>query len=180
MTATQEKKFGSVYWLTGLSGSGKSTLCDLLVRRLERSGATVIKLDGDEIREILGAENAHTRAERLSLAMRYAKLCRMLSNQGIDVAIATISLFNEVHEWNRANIPGYIEIFLDVPLEELKRRDPKKIYERAASGDLKNVAGVDLEADFPSAPHLTISHKEGLTVEAAANKLLQKLEGLKI
>ena len=91
-----------VCWLTGLSGAGKSTLCKLLVARLRTEGRCVVMLDGDELREVMAAEQAHTRAERLALALRYARLCQMLAKQGLDVAIATISLFKEVHAWKVA------------------------------------------------------------------------------
>ncbi len=167
-----------VIWITGLSGAGKSTLCRLLVQELRAQRRCVVMLDGDELREVMAAEDIHSRTDRLSLTLRYSKLCRMLANQGFDVAIATIGLFKEVHDWNRANLPGYIEIFLKVPLDELVRRDPKKIYARAARGELKNVAGVDLEVDFPTAPHLTVTHREGLTVEAAMKEILEKLQNL--
>lgn len=164
-----------VYWLTGLSGAGKSTLCRLLTDRLRSLGHAVVMLDGDEIREVMHAENVHSREDRLDLAMRYAKLCRMIASQGIDVAIATISMFKEVHAWNRQNIPGYIEIYLHVPLDELKRRDPKRIYERASRGEITNVAGVDLQVDEPADPHIRINHHEGKTAEAAFQELWQQI-----
>jgi cytidine diphosphoramidate kinase len=166
---------GCVFWLTGLSGAGKSTLCRLLVQRLRTEGRSVVMLDGDELREVMAAEHIHGRADRLALAMRYAKLCKMLAGQGHDVAIATISLFKEIHDWNRTHLPGYVEIYLKVPLEELSRRDPKKIYERARRGELKNVAGVDLEVDFPVAPHLTLDHQAGRSVDKAFEILWEKL-----
>jgi len=167
---------GQVFWLTGLSGAGKSTLCRLLVERLRTEGRSVVMLDGDELREVMAAEHLHTRADRLDLTLRYSKLCRLLTAQGFDVAIATIGLWKEVHAWNRAHLPGYVEIFLKVPLEELSRRDPKKIYERARRGELKNVAGVDLEVDFPVAPHLTLDHQAGRSVDMAFEILWEKLQ----
>lgn len=112
------------YWITGLSGAGKSTLARMLVEHLRNCGRTVVFLDGDDMRAVMGRTNAHTRDERLDLALSYGRLGKLIASQGIDVVIATISLFHEVHEWNRKNLPGYVEIYLDVPLEELKRRDP--------------------------------------------------------
>ena len=133
-------------------------------------------LDGDALRDVLGAEGAHTRSDRLELAFRYAKLCRLISVQGIDVAMATISLFKEIHEWNRGNLSGYCEILLTAPLSELALRDPKKIYERAARGEIANVAGVDLAVDMPESPDLEIAFEPGLTPEAAVERVVAFLE----
>lgn len=166
---------GKVYWVAGLSGAGKTTLCRELAAHLRTQGCAVVMLDGDELREAMGATNAYTRQERLQLAMRYAHLCRMIASQGVDVAIATISLFREVHEWNRANMPGYVEIYLDVPLDELKQRDPKQIYARAARGELKNVAGLDFAVDEPQAPDVRIEWVSGLTIEAVLAQVIEKL-----
>ena len=58
-------------------------------------------------------------------------------------------MFNEVHHWNRANLTNYLEVFLKVPLKELRRRDPKDIYKRYDAGKLKYVAGLDLLVDEP-------------------------------
>lgn len=168
-------KQNHVYWLTGLSGAGKSTLCRRLVSSLRARGRAVVMLDGDEMREAMGATAAHTRDERLQLTMRYARLCRMIAVQGIDVAVATISLFAEVHEWNRINLPGYVEIFIDVPLPELARRDPKGIYARAEQGLLKNVAGVDQPVDFPVAPDILLDWREGMSADEAFDELLSQL-----
>ena len=91
-------------------------------------------LDGDELRDVFGATATNPqnygRESRLALAMQYAHLCRVLAKQGHTVVIATISLFREVHSWNRVNLPDYFEAYLKVPVEELRRRDPKGIYRR--------------------------------------------------
>lgn len=166
----------NVYWITGLSASGKSTLCSMLVSHLREKGVTIVKLDGDELREVMDAAGAHDRMSRLGLARRYGKLCRMLASQGISVAISTISLFHEVHQWNRQNIPGYREIYLDVPLNELKRRDPKGIYERAEQGVLKNVAGVDLQIEKPLHPDVILTCPTGKTPQKMLTELLKALE----
>lgn len=132
----------------------------------------MIVLDGDNLRDVLGATQAHTRAERLDLAFRYARLCGVIAEQGIDVTIATISLFRELHDWNRIHLPGYFEIYLDVPLDELRRRDPKRIYERAGRGEITNVAGIDIEVDEPEAPNVHIKWKPGLSVETSLAQIV--------
>jgi cytidine diphosphoramidate kinase len=164
-----------VFWITGLSGAGKTTLCRELVIHLREQGRQIIMLDGDELREAMGATTAHSRDERLKLAMRYARLCHLLTVQGFDVAIATISMFREVHAWNRNNLSGYIEIFLDVPMRELERRDPKNIYAQARAGELKNVAGVDFDVDAPQDPDVHIEWVPGLAVESVLGYLTEQL-----
>lgn len=167
---------GQVLWITGLSGAGKSTLASEMARRLRASGNAVIMLDGDELRDVFGAAVAsrenHGRPARLTLAMQYAHLCQIIAKQGLTVIIATISLFKEVHAWNRRHLPGYLEVYLKVPLDELRRRDPKGIYRRFDEGQLQHVAGLDLPVDEPEAADCVLEFSPKLTVEAAADRLM--------
>jgi len=167
-------------WITGLSGSGKSTLAGHVADRLRRAGRSVLVLDGDELREVLGASGAeagnHHREARLALAMRYARLCRLLASQGFTVVIATISLFREVHAWNRSNLPGYFEVYLKVPLEELRRRDPKGLYRRFDAGEVSEVAGLDLPIDEPEAADWVAEFSPQRTIDTLADELLAKLQ----
>lgn len=169
----------SVIWITGLSGAGKSTLAHEFVARRRNSGEAVVMLDGDELREVFGAvaSNAqnHGREGRLALAMKYAHLCRVIAAQGLPVVIATISLFREVHAWNRVNLPGYFEVYLKVPLEELRRRDPKGIYRRFDAGELTRVAGVDQPIDEPEAADWIVEFEPERSVTDLAEELNQIL-----
>jgi len=136
-------------------------------------------LDGDELRAVFGAVAAsaqdHSRQGRLALAMQYAHLCRVIANQGLTVVIATISLFKEVNAWNRKNLPGYFEAYLKVPVEELRRRDPKGIYRRFGAGELVNVAGLDLPIDEPEAADWILEFLPEQTVDAIADELMNRL-----
>lgn len=169
-------KKGKVFWITGLSGAGKSTLASELVKQLKVQGIHPVMLDGDELREVFGATTTnisnHGREGRLALAIQYAHLCRLIANQGFCVVIATISLFREVHEWNRNNLPGYFEVYLRISLEELRRRDSKGIYRRFDAGELSNVAGLDLPIDEPEAPDLVVEFQSGRSVADSANELI--------
>jgi adenylylsulfate kinase-like enzyme len=168
-----------VLWITGLSGSGKTSLASVVTERLRFIGYCVVMLDGDELREVFGAMAANThnhgREGRLALAMQYAHLCHVIAAQGLTVVIATISLFREVHVWNRANLPGYFEVYLKVPVEELRRRDPKGIYRRYDSGEISNVAGLDLAIDEPELPDWVAGYSPDINVQTLADKLIQKL-----
>lgn len=169
-----------VIWITGLSGAGKSTLAHEVVSHLRAQGITVVMLDGDELREILGVvavnEDNHGRDKRLALAMQYAKLCLVLASQGLTVVIATISLFHEVHAWNRANLPSYFEVYLKVPFEELRRRDPKGIYRRFDAGELTNVAGLDLQIDEPVSADRVVEFEQGRSVATLVDELVNQLK----
>ena len=171
---------GTVIWITGLSGAGKTTLSNATTSKLRSCGETVVHLDGDELRAVFGAVAAnaqnHDREGRLALAMQYARLCRVLADQGLTVVIATISLFKAVHAWNRENLPGYFEVYLKTPVEELRRRDPKGIYRRFDAGALTNVAGLDLPVDEPECADLMIEFVHGQMPAALAEELIAALK----
>ncbi len=172
---------GRVIWITGLSGAGKSTLARDVVSRLRTDGQAVVALDGDELREVFCAiaTNAehYGREGRLALALQYAQLCRVLAAQGLTVVIATISLFREVHAWNRAHLPGYFEVYLKVPMDELRRRDPKGIYRRFDAGELRCVAGLDLPIDEPGEADWVVEFVPGRSVSTLAEDFLNRLNG---
>jgi cytidine diphosphoramidate kinase len=166
---------GRVVWITGLSGAGKTTLATELAQRLTGAGHAVLSLDGDDLRRVWGEqptdEAGYSREERIALGMRYARLAKLLASQDHIVIVATISLFREVHIWNRKNIPGYFEVYLRVPLEELRRRDPKGIYRRYEAGELKNVAGLDLDVDEPECPDLLLDVRPHRTASVMAEEV---------
>jgi adenylylsulfate kinase-like enzyme/phosphohistidine swiveling domain-containing protein len=167
-----EASFGRVYWITGLSGAGKTTVGKELWRRLRGLGRAVVLLDGDIVREVIAEDLGHTTANRRKSAMRNARLCRLLSSQAIDVICPTISLFHDVQRWNRANIPGYSEIYLRVPMDELRRRDPKGIYAAAHRGELSDVVGLDVPAELPESPDLVLDNFGALDGAAAVDRIL--------
>jgi len=84
-----------------------------------------------------------------------------------------VALFKEVHDWNRENIPGYFEVFLDVPIVKLKERDPKGLYKMFDQGKINNLAGLDLHVDFPSNPDLCIKFNRNNDPEHDANLLME-------
>jgi adenylylsulfate kinase-like enzyme/phosphohistidine swiveling domain-containing protein len=170
--AEPEPSPGRVFWITGLSGAGKTTVGRELWSRLRAAGRPVTFLDGDALRTVIAEDLGHSASNRLVSAMRNARLCRLLAGQGFDVVCATISLFHEVQRWNRENIPNYREIYLRVPMEELRRRDSKGIYAGAQRGDARDVVGLDVPAEAPEAPDLVLDNYGALNVATAVDRIL--------
>ena len=161
---------GIVYWFTGVSAVGKSTISRLFCEALDAKGGNHLHLDGDHLRESLFPEAGHSRDERRRLALAYGRLCKLLAEQGTDVVIATISMFHEVHRWNRENIKQYREIYLTAPVEVLAERDPKGVYDLASE-----VAGVDQRIEVPKAPDICIVNDGTRTPEAITFELVARL-----
>ena len=144
---------GTVYFFTGLSGAGKTTLGGLFYRRLKNTKPNAVYLDGDEIRLAFGEDVGYTQEERLRWAGRIFRVCRLLSDQGIDVVCCSIAMFDTVRRWNRANISNYKEIYVRVTRETLLKRNQKGLYTAG-----RNVVGVDLPFDEPKSPDLVIQN----------------------
>ena len=143
-----------VYWLTGLSGAGKTTIGRLWYAELKASGTPAVLLDGDALRQVFGDDLGFTEADRRKSAMRNARLCAMLAEQGLTVVCCTISMFDAVRDWNRAHIPGYVEVYVKASMDTLRRRDQKGLYSQNAD----NVAGVGLQVELPSNPDLVLDN----------------------
>ena len=167
-----------VVWITGLSSSGKTTLAKEVYKLLKAKKLPVVLFDGDELREIFKSKSNSTqnysRDERMELALKYAKLCLQVSSQGLIVIMSTISLFKEVHTWNRENLPNYFEVYLKVPLDELRRRDLKGIYKKFDNGQITDVAGLDLKIDEPENAHWMIEYDPNRTPKSLADELLTR------
>lgn len=164
---------GTVFWITGLSGAGKTTIGTMVYDYLKERKPNVVRLDGDILRQVF-ANNDYSLEGRKKLSFEYSRLCKMLSEQNIDVVISVISMFDEVREWNRKNIRSYKEIYLEVTMEELIRRNQKGLYKE--SSVKKSVYGIDIEAQLPQKPDLTISNYGDVTPKRALEMILKKFE----
>ena len=141
-------KKGQVYWITGLHGSGKTTLGTALYYDLREQQDNVLILDGDVLKNFVGDVVGYTTEARRARAMRYAHICKILADQGMCVIICTISMFDEVRSWNRKHISGYIEVFLEVSPDVLKKRDEKELYLQYGEMQFPEDSDLVLHNDF--------------------------------
>lgn len=166
---------GTLYWITGLSGAGKTTIGSMLYEHLKKKKSNVVILDGDMVRSAFGNDLGYSQEERLRCAMRYSGLSRLLTEQGIDVVCCTISMFDEVRDWNRNHIKNYLEIFLDVPIEVLQMRNQKNLYQDVKKGKAANVVGMDLQLQLPRNPDIRIVNDGSSTPKEIFDFLLTQL-----
>jgi len=163
---------GRLYWITGLAGAGKSSLARALFEILKPQNPTLVYLDGDSLREVFEADGQFETAQRHRIAMKYARLCHLLTAQGIDVICATISMFDDVREWNRNYISNYTEIYLEVSFAVLQKRNQHELY---SGQQIKNVVGCDIEAQIPKNPDIVLCNDGEDTIEELTQRLLELL-----
>lgn len=167
-----DKYHGKTLWITGLSGVGKTTIAKLIVKQLRISGNIPIHLDGDQVRDVICDETCgHDHASRLKNAYRICKMGKLIADQGATVIISTMSLFHEIHDWNRENLPNYMECYITAPSEELISRDPKGIYKQAKKVNEQTVPGINLQFEAPLEPHIHIENPN-----SSAKELMSRVQ----
>lgn len=168
-----------VLWFTGLSGAGKSTIADRLEQRLHGLGRRTYLLDGDNIRHGLNRDLGFTDQDRVENIRRVGEVAKLMVDAGLVVLVSFISPFRSEREMARGLVEAgeFIEIFVDTPLAECERRDPKGLYKKARAGRLKNFTGIDSDYEVPAHPELRIDgDRQG--VDEAVEQILRYLDGL--
>ena len=164
---------GRLYWITGLAGAGKSSLARKLFEILKPQISTLIYLDGDSLREVFEANGQYEKAQRHQISMKYARLCHLLTTQGIDVICATISMFDDVRSWNRKHISNYTEIYIEVSFSVLQKRNQHSLYSGQSGQQIKNVVGCDIDAQFPNNPDIVLRNDGDVPIDELAQRLLK-------
>ncbi|HEY0962944.1 MAG TPA: adenylyl-sulfate kinase [Pseudomonadales bacterium] len=152
---------GATLWITGLSGAGKSTLAFQLEHLLVQQRYKAYVLDGDNIRHGLNNNlgfSAHDRTENIR---RVGEVAKLFADSGM-IAIASFispfrkdrALVRRIHD--DAGLP-FVEIFVDTPLAECERRDPKQLYAKARRGEIKDFTGISSPYETPEAPEIHVT-----------------------
>ncbi|MDX5373330.1 MAG: sulfate adenylyltransferase subunit CysN [Pseudomonadaceae bacterium] len=158
-----------VIWLTGLSGAGKSTIANLLERRLHALGVHTYLLDGDNVRHGLNKDLGFTAADRVENIRRIGEVAKLMVDAGLMVVTAFISPFRSERQLARDLVAEgeFVEVFVDTPLAEVEKRDPKGLYKKARRGELKNFTGIDSPYEAPEQPEIRIETLKHSAEEAA-------------
>lgn len=165
---------GRLFWVTGLSGAGKTTISTLLYQYLRKKEDNIVLIDGDKIREVY-QNSDYSEEGREKISYTNMRLCKMLTDQGIDVIIAVIGMRDAYREWNRKNIASYFEIYLDVPMDVLIKRDSKGLYSRALRREIANVYGIDMPYEEPKNPDVKVCNDSPNTPEEVSMMIINAL-----
>jgi bifunctional enzyme CysN/CysC len=162
-----------ILWFTGLSGSGKSTIANLVQQKLHQHGHHTFMLDGDNVRHGLNRDLGFTDVDRVENIRRVGEVAKLFVESGTIVLCSFISPFRAERQMVRELVEPdeFVEIFVDVPLEECIRRDPKGLYAAAKAGKIKNFTGLDSPYERPEDPTI---HLPGTpSAEEAAEKICE-------
>ena len=150
-TAANQQK-PCVLWFTGLSAAGKSTIADQVEQKLHAAGKRTYLLDGDNVRHGLSKDLGFTDHDRVENIRRVAEVAKLMVDAGLIVITAFISPFKAERQMARELLGEgeFIEIFVNTPLDVCEARDPKGLYRKARTGELKNFTGIDSAYESPT------------------------------
>jgi bifunctional enzyme CysN/CysC len=166
----------AVLWFTGLSGAGKSTIANLVEKRLHSEGRHTMILDGDNVRHGLNRDLGFSEADRVENIRRVAEVSKLFVEAGLIVLISFISPYRTERMLARECVEDgeFIEIYVDTPVDECRRRDPKGLYQKADAGKIRNFTGVDAPYEQPLDPEIHLRTLEA-PPEALAESVVAEL-----
>jgi bifunctional enzyme CysN/CysC len=164
---------GATIWFTGLSGSGKSTVAVAVERLLLDLGHAAYLLDGDNLRHGLNGDLGFSPTDRDENVRRASEVARLFADAGMIALVPLISPYRSGRERARAiheaaAVP-FFEVFVNTPIEECERRDPKGLYAKARAGEITGFTGIDDPYEPPRASELELTPDDGdATAQAQA------------
>ena len=170
-----------VVWFTGLSGSGKSTIANILEQKLHTIGKRTYLLDGDNVRHGLNKDLGFTDTDRVENIRRVAEVSKLMADAGLITLVSFISPFKSERQMARDLLSSdeFFEIFINTPLEECEKRDPKGLYKKARAGELKNFTGIDSLYEEPENPDLILDTASS-NAEELTDQIINFLQSKKI
>ncbi len=166
----ESKESAFAIWITGLPASGKSTITAALTRQLAGRGVDAAVLESDVLRKIF--DQPYSAEGREAFYRQMVFVGTLLIEHGVPVIFDATANRRIYRDRARREIGRFLEVYLDVPLAACMARDPKGIYRRAATGEAKNVPGLQDPYEPPESPDVLV---HGENPEADARRIVEKL-----
>ena len=175
--AAQKNQSPCILWFTGLSGAGKSTIANLVEKKLYALGCHTYLLDGDNVRHGLNKDLGFTDADRVENIRRVAEVSKLMVDTGLIVLVSFISPFRSERRMARELVEDgeFLEVYVDTPLAEAEKRDPKGLYKKARAGEIRNFTGIDSPYEAPENPEIRID-TTSLSAADAADQIVEQLK----
>lgn len=169
----QKSQKPCVLWFTGLSGAGKSTVANAVESLLFGNKNHSYLLDGDNVRHGLNNDLSFNEKDRVENIRRMGEVAKLFTDSGLIVLSAFISPFRSDRQRVRDLFEDgqFIEVFIDTPLDICEQRDPKGLYKKARSGEIKSFTGLDSPYEVPENPEIQL-HTTGSTLKQLAEQVL--------
>ncbi|KAA6410787.1 MAG: adenylyl-sulfate kinase [Lasallia pustulata] len=183
--STLRKQRGFTIWFTGLSASGKSTIATALEQHLLHLGLAAYRLDGDNVRFGLNRDLGFSEKDRNENIRRIAEVAKLFADSSTIALTSFISPYRADRATARslhaattadANDPTlpFVEVFVDIPVEEAEKRDPKGLYKKARAGEIKEFTGISAPYEAPEAPEIHI-RSDKMSVEESVMTIIKYL-----
>lgn len=171
---------GVLLWFTGLSGSGKSTIANRIQEALYHNKKLTYLLDGDNIRHGLCKDLGFTLEDRGENMRRISEVSKLFVDSGVITLGTFVSPLRSDRQEVR-NLLGddFIEVYVKCSIETCESRDPKELYKKARSGEIKNFTGIDSPYEEPKSPEITLDTDKN-DIEACVNQIIDYLDSRKI
>ena len=164
------KKRGTVLWITGISGSGKTTISKLIYKKFQKKYGPTIIFQGDELRKIFKFKD-YSKLGRISNGLIFSDLIKKISEQGINVIISVIGMFDIIRNRNRKNIDNYIEVYIQCKISNVLKKTKKRHYRSK-----KDIVGIDIKPEFPKKPHIKIVNNFKKSPKIMSEEILHKID----
>lgn len=166
-----DKRYGIVFWITGLAGSGKTRTAKLLKKSISKDFGPTLLFSGDNLRKIFDL-NGYNYSQRSKIVKSYSNFINFIVKQKINVVFAVIGMMDHARNYNKKIFKNYVEIFVKTNFSVLKQKNKKKLY----VGKRQNVVGRDIKPEFPKSPHIIFNNNFRKDLKSQVKNLYRKIQ----
>lgn len=137
-----------------------------------------MQLDGDNVRTGLNRDLGFSPADRAESVRRVGEMACLFNSGGVITLVTLVSPYRADREEARKRHEDqglrFLEVFMNVPLETVKERDPKGLYAKVDAGQITGFTGVDAPYEAPLTPDIDLPNQQ-LSVEECVSILIERL-----